>query len=377
MVPGTEGPDVESSPFLLFEENSDTLHLLWQTKVYSVSRISLNSFKEGTFGSPIEVGSGTFNMVMSAPQAAITRDEFFVPTASGGTATVHRTMVHLVWWEEAGSGNEVRYAPITLLEGTYTGWHPVLSLNDLDKTPDDLATAAEVLPQLYRAPRIQTGRNDHTVVVAFANERNGRLTSFELAVLPGEISYLADKIRSHFIELGRLRPPVQTIADKIRSHFIELGRLNPRVVRILGDDIYAQTLAVGPAYVERGDYQGLADAVSNFAAQSATTLLENGRLGEAQTEVLRLGRRADVDFGAPRLQVRKALAQAAPRTAAAPTTIYTSADGKAALVAWDTVNQILYRETTAEGWSEVFSVTLSSDLTREAAAEYLAQRLRR
>jgi hypothetical protein len=380
LVPGTEGREVESSPYVVFEETSKSLYLLWQTEASSVSRLLLRSVKDGSFGPPIEVTAGTFGTSISAPQAAVTRDEFFVSTADGGTATVHRTLLHLIWWEETTAGNEIRYAPITLLEGVYTGWHPVYALNDFDPSPDDPVAAAEVLPQLYRSPRIQSGRNDHSVVVSFANERNGRLTTIDVSLLPGEIGFIADKIRAHIIEIGRQKPGAKAIADKIRAHIIEIGRLHPRVVGFLGDDVHAHVLAVGPAYEASGDYEGLADEVSGYATLSATTVLENGRLGDDPRdtpEIIRLAAEDDSEAGAPRLQLRRVFSRPAPHTAAAPTTIYASKDGKKLLVAWDAPNQIRYKETSAEGWGETLVVPLSAELTREQAYDFLEQRLRR
>src|SRR6266545_2984350 len=100
--------------------------------------------------------------------------------------------------------------------------------------------------------------------------------------------------------------------------------------------------------------------------------------GTASPEILRLAADDNTDeIGAPRLQVRGVFSQLAPHTAAAPTTVFASEDGKAVLVAWDAVNQIRYRESSAEGWGDVLGVTLSTDLTREQAYEFLEQRLRR
>src|SRR6185436_16860088 len=69
LVPGTEGAEIESSPFVVYEETSRSLYVFWQTKISSVNRLILRSFKDGSFGPPIEVRTGTFNMAMSAPQA--------------------------------------------------------------------------------------------------------------------------------------------------------------------------------------------------------------------------------------------------------------------------------------------------------------------
>jgi hypothetical protein len=379
LVPGTEGPEIESASIVVFEEASKSLYLLWQTNVSSVDRLVLRSFKNGSFGPPIEVTTGTFGAAMSAPQAAVTRDEFPVTLDDGEIAMVHQTLLHLSWWQDASAGSQVFYAPITLVEGIYTGWHPVYALNDFDRSADDPAAAAEILPQLYQAPRIQTGRDDHSVVVSFANERNGRFVAFDVSVVPGEISHMADRLRSHMIEIGRKKPNVQTVAARLRSHMIEIGRLNPRVMSFLSNDVYEHVLVVGPQYVNAENYEGLADHVSTYVTQAATTLLENGRLGETPDtpEILRLAASGSDEIGAPRVQLRGVFNRPAPRTAAAPTTIFASEDGKTLLIAWDTVNQVRYRESSADGWGDVLAVTLSEELTRKKAYDFLEQRLRR
>lgn len=379
LVPGTEGKETESSPFLVFEETSDSLYLLWTSQVSGVNQLMLRSYRDGSFGPPIQVAAGSFGTSMGAPQAVVTRDEFSVPSDEGGTAIVHRTVLHLIWWEELTTGNQIRYAPITLIEGVYTGWHSVYALNDFDQSPDDSAAAAEILPQLYRSPRIQTGRTDHSVVVSFGNERNGRLAVLDLSVLPGEIGFIGGKIRAHIIDIGRKKPSAQVIADKIRAHIIDIGRLNPRVVRYLGTEVYNHILTVAPRYEETGDYEWLADEVSTYAILSATSVLENGRLGEPTNapEILRLAAPDDAGVDATLLQVRQVFTGMAPRTAAAPTMIFASKDGKKTLVAWDATNQIRYKESSTEGWGETLAVPLSAELTREQAYEFLQQRIRR
>jgi hypothetical protein len=379
LVPGTEGAEIESSSYAVFEETSQSLYLLWQTNVSSVNQLVLRSFRNGSFGPSIEVAAGSFEAAFSAPQAAVTRDEFSVSSVDGGTTTVHRTLLHLIWWQQEGPGNRVLYAPITLLEGVYTGWHPVYALNDFDSSDDDPVAAADTLPQLYRAPRIQMGRNDHSVVVSFANERNGRMAVLDISVIAGEISFIADKIRSHVIEIGRRNPNLQAVADRIRSHVIEIGRLNPQVLSFLSNDVYEHILSAGGQFVDGGNYTGLADDVSTYVTRSAANLLENGRLGETSTapQILRLARSEDGALGATHLQLRGVFSRTAPHTAAAATTIFASEDGKTVLVAWDTVSQIRYRESSPEGWSEVLAIVITPELTREKAYAFLEQRLRR
>lgn len=378
LVPGTEGVEVESSPFVTFEKASDSLYVVWQSEgAYHQDQLNLRTFKDGDFGPTLTVSALSQTLSRTAPQVAITRDEFFAPNADGVAVKVKRTFLHLVWWEESEPGSgKVVYAPLTLIDGVYTGWHPMYTLDEIDGAATDAVTASEVLPQLYRAPRIQAGRNDHSVVISFANGRNGRMTVFEASVLAGEISFLADGLRSHIIDIGRRNTPkVSAIADAVRSHIIDIGRLHPRVLAFLSNDLHAHILKVGPTY--ENDIPKLAEVVGAYVTQTASTFLENGlETNGDNPRILRLAQDG-LEIGTPRLQIRRVFSRPAPGTAPAPTTVYSSKDGRAVLVAWETVNQIRYRESTEDGWGNTIVVQIGPDLTREQAAQFLEQRIRR
>src|SRR5437763_12031721 len=104
LVPGTDGPDVESSPFELYESSSGALFLVWQSQVNSISPVLyLRSYQAGTWSPVIRITGNPFAL-KSSPQFAITHDTYDILAADGTYNTVPRTILHLIWWEEAANG---------------------------------------------------------------------------------------------------------------------------------------------------------------------------------------------------------------------------------------------------------------------------------
>ena len=127
---------------------------------------------------------------------------------------------------------------------------PLFDLTALDPS-SGFATTFEVAPDL-RAPMIQKGRDGRTVVIAYVSSVSGRLVSVEIDALPQELGHIADKARSHIIDLGRefrdLPRDLPSIAGKARSHIIDLGRAFPESSNLAAPDGCgeAQPSASGP-----------------------------------------------------------------------------------------------------------------------------------
>src|SRR5258708_5041287 len=169
LVPYTTGADVETSPAVLFEDDSNTLFLLWASQVNSLSSVlMLASFDGTSWGPPIQITGNPFSSKTS-PQLAITRDAFSITDDSGNTAIRHRTIVHVGWEEQNANGNtDVLYTPVILEEGNYLGWAPVYNLNDLvGRNPSGSNFAPP--DALVQAPVLQGGRDARTLVVGFAS----------------------------------------------------------------------------------------------------------------------------------------------------------------------------------------------------------------
>ncbi len=379
LVPDTVGPEVESFPFLVFEETSKSIVLIWRkdTNVFHQS-LNLSSLQAGKWSETIEVTANPFATKIT-PQVALTGDDYEVRNEDGITEVIKRTILHVIWWEEDSAGDKVLYAPLTLLNGIYTGSHPVFAINEFD-TQAGLATA-EIAPELVQSPRIQSGRNDHSVVISFANPRNGLLTSIECTALPGELSVLAGGARAHIIESGaKHKGDMKKIADEARAHIIESGvKLHPKILSLMADEARAHIIESGARF--GSDVKGLALSVESQLVETGSIILENARADQNEDvqgpQIMPMDSSAAV---AALLQVRMLSGHPAPQTGPATTTIYASEDGQKVLVAWtdEASTEVRYREWRGDinSWSQILNLHLTTSLTRERVDQILEQRVR-
>jgi hypothetical protein len=386
LVPGTEGPDVESAPYELYETTSGALFLVWQAQVGTIHPVlNLSRYKDGAWTPPIQVTGNPFAQ-KSSPQIAITRDTYDVQDPNDGTySTVHRTILHLIWWEEAAKGGgNVLYAPILLLDGTYVGSFQVFNLNSFltAQTPSGVTGAAA---ELFRAPRIQAGASARSVLVGLADPTSQRLVTLEISMLPGELVSISDDVRAHIIETGakflpknlkgladdahdsllgsgaRLHPGVLSyLADQVRAHIIETGVQAPSQLKPLAENVRAHIIETGATMV--------GSRIDSFAAKADTN---------AFTPIVQ---QIDVPGNSPgpehMFQVNIDSSRPVPRTGAAPNSLFVSMDGGDAIVSWDLPNEVRYRESTAQGWGPIQSLTLDSTLDLDRAHAILDQHVR-
>jgi len=387
LVPGTDGIDVESSPFELYEPSSGTLFLVWQAQINSISPVLyLTSYKDGAWSPALRITGNPFAL-KSAPQFAITHDTYDVLAADGTYTTLPRTILHLIWWEEAANGgSNVQYAPILLVDGNYVGTNQVFSLNSFltGITPGNNLTG--VAPDLFRAPHIQAGANARTVLVGFADPVTQRLVTMEISTLPGELVSLTDKMRAHIIESGarflpgnlnglgadvhdwilgsgaRLHPGVLSyLAEKARAHIIESGIKSPGQLTPLAADARAHIIESGATMV--------GDRIDNVTAKSDSSAF-TPMIAEIPT--------TETDGAGPAhlFQVNVDSLRPLPRTGTAPNAIYVSQDGSDAVVSWDMPGEVRYRESTDQGWGPIKVLSLSSGLDLNRAHSILDQRVR-
>ncbi len=388
LVPKTAGGEVEDSPALVYEEASDSLFLVWRSIVNQIHPVLyLASFKDGEWGEVIEVVGNPF-AAKSAPQLAVTRDEFRFAGGDGVERSVRRTVLHLVWWEAGGDGDKVNYAPILLLNGAYVGWNPIYSLGELDR-PAVEATIGGVTEQLLQAPRVQAGRNDHSVVVSFANPATGRLLVVEASLLAGELSALADGLRAHIIGGGfaiTAGSDVTALADVLRAHIIGGGyRLHRGLLTFIGDDLRAHIIGGGKKFAV-GAKSTLAAAARDRVIEAGAGVLEHGVQavtaaaaagGPAAERIEELAQEGETATAGPvpLLQLRVLGNRPAPHTGAAPTTIYSSTDGRASLIAWVMGSEIRYIETQGAGWSPIRRLMTSEAFGFDQAWKVLERRI--
>lgn len=378
LVPGTETLDVEDSASLLFEDRSATVFLLWQTRVNLIhSRLSLIGYQGGRWTDPIEISGNPFGW-KSAPQFTTTKDAYEVLDGDGVLRTITRTVAHLIWAEEGYETPLILYTPVVWLDGRYAGWNPVYSLSELALGSSGGAPVASN-SALAAAPRIETGKNAESAVVGFVHGDSGELVSITVELLPGEITFIADRVRNQISDLGRQYLPGQptVLADKVRNQISDLGNrlgLHPGVTSYLAEKSHAEVLA--------GAAQGpsaLAERVRNQISDLGSRITDRGfgRLSEKSSlKVLELPNSLADGVTAPTnlLRVLRASARTVPATGTEKVVVHLSQNGREAVVAWSVEGAVLYRESQGAGWSAPRRLRLADDLDLARAHEILARR---
>ena len=376
LVPGTETSDVEDSASIFFEDQSGTLFVLWQSRVTVIhSRLNLIGLRSEEWTAPIETSGNPFGW-KSSPQLAVTRDTFHTQESDGSLRTWTRTVVHLVWWEDGPSGEVlVLYSPVTLLDGTYTGWNPVYRLDEFDLGAGIASPAAMNLP-LAQAPRIEAGRNAQSVVAAFVLPGSGQLVTAALEVLPGEISFIADKVRNQIIEVGRQYPDQpKVVAGKVRNQIIEVGN------RIgLHPSISAYAAQVAAEEIEASSTtkpSSLAEKVRNQIIEVGARITDRGLTRVKATQRLEILETSNGEVaGAPpnHLRVVEASNRPAPQTGKKENALFLSLSGGEVLASWVEDGAVYYRESRGQEWTDARPLRLDGEIDLARAREILARR---
>jgi hypothetical protein len=382
LVPGTKDRDIESSPGIIFEADSGTVFLVWESRSSSLSVLRLSSFDGTDWAPAIEVAGNSYS-AKASPQLATTRDSYQETDADGQPILKHRNVLHLTWSEEtAPSFYEAFYTPIILDEGTFIGRNPILRLNSFDKSDDQPSMPVSV--ELVRSPRPQAGHDGRTIMVSFASAVSGRLISLEVDILPVQLRQLADKARAYIIDLGvQQKPDLPTLATKARTFILDsAGDFQPEVALSMADLLHSYILGQGaPALT--GNLTGIAEKARAYIIDLGAKF--SGRVlkpvaGEAKSsaQILQIVPQMSTMPENPPvhlLQVRTASSRPAPAIGSGPVQIFVSETGASSLISWLVANRIYYRETVGPGWSEIREVKLNESFNLDKAYEVLNQRV--
>lgn len=385
LVPTTGGTEIELAPSLLFEESSDTVFLLWESRLYGIFPVlKLAGFDGKKWIDPIEIGNPT--AMKSSPQFAITQDNYNV-LAEEDQRVRTRMIVHLLWGQETGNGSaQILYTPIILENGAFTGapHEQIFDLGDLDPS----ASAAGLLPELpgnlAAALRLRPGRDGQTVVAVFTSPKTRRVVSVEIDLLSAELSLLAGEARSHIIDIGRKASypsNIKLVAGEARSHIIDIGRrvFHTEIARSIADQIHDDIVSNdGQDNIER-----LADIARSHIIDIGARLSGRGLLqatGAAVSVTVEIPGSTPTSSDEPLqhiLQFRLASSRPAPEVGASDVTLFASKSGKDVLVAWAEPQRVLYYESRGDEWRELQEIKLSASVDLEKAYLILEQRMSR
>ncbi|HYO16699.1 MAG TPA: hypothetical protein VE685_26175 [Thermoanaerobaculia bacterium] len=383
LVPGTDDTEEEKAPALIYEDRSETVYLVWQSQFSIHPILRLTAYDGEWWPKPLEITGNPF-APKTSPQLALTRDSYKEMVTENELVTRQRTILHLLWEEEKAAGDmlETFYSPIVFVDGVYIGRNPVFQLDELLRSEEADATAALSAPSsLVRSPTIQSGRDGRTVVIAYVSSMSGRLVSVEVDALPQELGNIADKARSHIIDLGRelrdLPRDLPSIAGKARSHIIDLGRAFHReIIDSVAAQVYTKIIESDAPDIESFADKARSHIIDLGAKLSARGLRNPGKVPAKIAEIASFG--PDEEGGTMLLQVRAASSRPAPQIDAAEPVLFLSESGEEVLIAWQDhkQNRVLYRDSKGADWNGVREIKLSDSLPLSRAYEVLRQRVR-
>lgn len=378
LVPTTGGPEIETSPSVLYEEGSETVFLLWESDFGFHPILQLVGFDGTAWSRPIEVLGNPF-AVKTSVQFTITRDALEEEPVEGAAVSHHSTILHVTWQEEtAGGGLATLYSPIVINDGKYLGWNPIFNL---DEYLQDRVTAAAtaVQPSLARAPIVESGRDERTVVIAYASTALGKLVSIEVDALPQQLIQLADKARSHIIDLGHQYPSdLARLAEKARSHIIDLGQaFRPDIIQAIAKQVETDILAGDTNGLEpladkaRSHIIDLGAQLSGRGLRGAKGADATARLVEVEEDPTILPEASESFF----FQFRVVSDLSIPQVGTGAVRLFVSEGGEDLTVSWAQADKVLYRNSRDDRWTEPRELRFSKDLDLAKAYEILEQRL--
>lgn len=390
LVPGSEGPEVEGAPSVVFEDASQRLYAVWESKrTPTVSRLLLADFGANGWSDPIEI-SGDIAPLRDAPRVLMARDRFTLCDTTGSeSCTRSRTVLHVVWREEGPEGAGFYYTPVILERGRYLGWNPVVALADLDPNPTESTPAGA--SNLLRTPELRNGQDVHSAILGYLSPSSERLITVEFRLLPGEIGFLADDFRGQIIDIGaRSRDDIEILADRFRGQIIDIGnRLNGGVVRALANRAHSSLLALHDADPGRPP-TALADAFRGQIIDIGAELLggPGGVARAAELLQIRAPENGDsAESSLPRvshlLSVQVVSDLPTPPLHDVPARLFVSEDGEELVVGWTTNGKVFYTESRQSPsgpesgpWTAVQHMTLTERLGIPEAAAILEARVK-
>lgn len=369
-VPATLDLDREDTAELVVVPESGVTFVFWQSWTTLIqSRFRVTSFDGETWTDPIEVTSAAFAWRTSPAFGASGGDFLYVADGEAGTERVQRTILHILWAEEADGGIWLtKYAPLLLENGHYVGSHPIIVLNDLLD-----ALGGDRVSDLRIAPVLRNGRDRDAMIAAFFDQRTGRIASVELRFADDELSLLGDAVADEIERWGSersadlrsaVRARLLSYVDHVKPEILHTlaGELDGHLRDHLGDD------AADLASIRDGARVHLIDIgfrVTDGRMRRATA--------EARVHLIDIGARRSPR----RHDARVSVASMRPIDGDLPAApeILVSSDGGGTILTWQEGNRLRYREGVGTGWKPPQEIRLTEKLDREGAMTILQRRV--
>jgi hypothetical protein len=240
LAPGGDTVAPDAVPFVLWEDTSRRLFLVWEGRSHIHSNVRLVSFDGSTWSEPVQISGNPFTK-KSSPRLAITRETYLRDVAGKSVSGV-RTTLHIVWYEDDYGDVHILYAPLALENGAPPQLlPPIFDLGDF--VPAATTTGAAPSAALLRSPRVVVAADQKAVLIGLADDATHQLVTLRVDVLPVELSAVADDLEK-FFDQEQNDPCTEdptTLAERARAHLVVIGR------RTLHEVIVAPTEA--PTYL--------------------------------------------------------------------------------------------------------------------------------
>jgi hypothetical protein len=375
LVPGSQNVAANSQPFVLFENASGRLFLVWEGFTGLHSAVNLITYDGARWSEVLKISGHPFTQ-KTAPRLATTFDQFRVHQSDGTQRVVERTTLHVVWYEDDYDRVDVLYSPVVLENGELPELlPPILRLGEFAEPALESGESLGPSAELLRSPRIVPGPDNRSVLVAFADGNAGGVATLRLDLLPRELSDLADDLE-RFLEAESADPcgnGYRNVTERARAHLVLIGRsfndfARDRLATELADWMLARAgkecNAVAGALSERAraylvliGRRALREALvtSTHPAKSWTVRVEGPN---ATTQ-------ADLVVGA--FALRSTPSALVP----GPSRIHVGNEGRTLLVSWLAGQRLIYQEHDGTGWTEAQALLLSDSFTLDQAYRVL------
>ncbi len=398
LVPGTDDSRLEIDPLLFQVPTQDAFVLLWRSRGDDGDvRLDFASFDGAEFSGVTSLERDGAPVSLSrAPKIVETHDAFELELDDGQRVSAERMIIHLLW-QEGGDALTTYYAPLTFVAGRYLGWHGVFALDDLVlQTPaapadgGDVPEPVELTASLARAFDLRVAGDGASVLVSFANSASDRIGSLEISPLPLEIGMLGDQVRDGILDLADLYDPdnLSNFSDGIRAAVIIIGsifELHDAHAGFVANQVADWALAAGGSYGWDG-FESLSEDARQLAIDATrdVTVSASSDAANPDADILRLDVSGLFDDGDPNpmqiFDVRTVADLPAPAIDDRPAAVFTSRQGDALLIAWlaEDGRQVHWVESgggDGNAWSEVFTLTLSDQVTVDTARQLLIKRI--
>lgn len=382
LVPGTAGPERESSVFVAMETATETIFLIWEERNNIHSQVKLISYRDNEWSEPIRVSDQRLSL-KTAPSFAVTRDGFATNASDGSPYWIHRTIVHAVWLEERGEGSVVVYSPITLLDGEFAGNPQMIDITDYLRPEAEAAIPAA---DHSFTPVVVHSEADNAVVIGAYDPWNHSVATFRVAVLSADISAIANGVAEFIrrdLDIDLADPEsIASLADDMRGHMIDIGaRMNPEILNPVADEMRGHMIDIGFRFASEGrdGVARLADGMRGHMIDIGFRLDDRGLQhgGENRSVVdLIAYENASVSHVAEISEKRRmGLPENLPLTGTGALQLYVSENGKQAVLAEEAEDGLVYREWEGQAWSDTHRLIFSESFDLDAARAILRTRL--